>query len=219
MQSRKVFFLSLIVAASACAAGAAAQVTGWYNPYVEAWTAEAGDLSLRVSPDGLGPGFAEACNGLPQGVADATITLILYSDQPGWGEPVADYPREDIWLMSSSGSFSTCPGGTIADVNTNAEGMTTWATPPKAGGWHDPDEGHELKVWVSGWEVSAPGLAGLRFNSADLTGDLWVNLADISIFAQDYEGPYHYRSDLAWDRVVNIADLAHLARHVGAVCP
>ena len=48
-------------------------------------------------------------------------------------------------------------------------------------------------------------------NSPDLNGDLLVNLADLSLFAQDYFGPYNYRSDLRWDGDLDLGDLVVFA--------
>jgi hypothetical protein len=53
---------------------------------------------------------------------------------------------------------------------------------------------------------------GLLVNSPDLNGDLAVDLADVALFAQDYFGPYNYRSDLCWDgRVGALNDLTYIA--------
>ncbi len=216
MPGRKVLFPMLLLL---IACNTMAQTRSWVNPYVEGTTADAGALSLYVVPDGSGPGFTDADNGLPNGSADASIMLTLYDDDPAWGEPLADFPREDIWLMSSGENFQFCPGGTLPDVNTNDNGVTWWTLPPRAGGRLNPDEGDRVLVWVSGWELEAPGLRELRFNSPDLNGDQVINLADVGTFSLDFHNGYQYRSDLDWDGVLNLSDVARLARHVGAACP
>ena len=60
---------------------------------------------------------------------------------------------------------------------------------------------------------------GLRFNSPDINGDLLVNLSDVQLFAGDFFGSYHFRSDLAYDNVVNLSDIVPLSRSLGATCP
>jgi hypothetical protein len=66
--------------------------------------------------------------------------------------------------------------------------------------------------------VSDPGL-DIQFNSADLSGDLVVNLTDLGIFAGDFNGAYAYRSDFRWDGALNLADVGLFAGAVGASCP
>ena len=200
-------------------AALAGNETGWFYPYVEAWTADSGPLSLPVVPDGNGPDFSEAFTGVPNQRANATITLILYDDTPPFGQVVPHFPGEDIWLVSAAETFNACPAGTIPDQDTDHDGMTSWNAGPRAGGWFEPNPGNELQVWVNGWACLAPGLSGLRFNSCDLNGDLRVSLADVALFAQDYISAYAYRSDLAWDGDLNLQDVGLLATGIGASCP
>lgn len=46
-----------------------------------------------------------------------------------------------------------------------------------------------------------------------------TDLADVGLFAQDYYGGYHYRSDLVWDQQLNIADVGRFAIYLGVQCP
>ena len=66
--------------------------------------------------------------------------------------------------------------------------------------------------------VSDVGL-DIQFNSADINGDLIVNLSDLGVFTTDYFGSYRYRSDFAWDGMVNLSDLGRFASAYGAGCP
>ena len=167
--------------------------------------------SLLVTPDGSGNRFTEAHD--EQGnVVDATITLFL---RDGAAIPIANYPFEDLWLESIDGGLVFCIGGTTADANTDAQGVTQWVNPLLAGGFsHGP-----VLVIISGSALgSNPGLT-LRFNSPDINGDLRVNLQDISILAIDYFTNYNFRCDLNGDSWLNLQDLPIFAQHIGAQCP
>ncbi len=61
----------------------------------------------------------------------------------------------------------------------------------------------------------------LHFNSPDINGDLYVNLLDVAAFTRDYYGAYEFRSGLARDAVLNLADVAVMVAyiHIGAGCP
>ena len=64
-----------------------------------------------------------------------------------------------------------------------------------------------------------PFLEELRLNSADIDGDLHVTIADLQTFANDFYGAYRYRSDLRWDGMVNLSDVAAFAAVLGTTCP
>lgn len=187
-------------------------------PYVEVEIATEGPLSLFCVPDGSGNAFTEAYNQLGEQV-DGTLTMTLYSDQPGWGEPVPNYPREDLWLMDTTGNLAVCWEGSIADANTDAFGVTTWSGALLAGGQLDPAAGHSLAVFVSGWILGEMYLTDIRINSSDFNGDLVNNLTDIAMFTQHYFGAYDYAYDLRWDGAINLSDLTLLAESHGASCP
>lgn len=187
--------------------------------YVEHTVATEGPVSLFNVPDGTGTPFTAAFG--PGGsTVDATITMTLYDDYPGWGQPVAHFPYEDMWLESDGGLLVPCVGGTCADANTDLNGVTTWSSPLNVGGRSDPDEGASIYLVINGAVPDGdPLVADLRMNSPDLNGDLQVNLADVAPFAQDFYGLYAYRSDFVWDGMVNLSDLAALAQALGANCP
>jgi hypothetical protein len=166
-------------------------------------------------PNGLGSTFALARS--TGGIVDATITMTVLD---GGGVPVANFSANDMWLekavVAGTGNFLACTGGTTADVNTSALGVTTWAAPLRAGGWSTSN----TVVVISGAALTSnPGLV-LRHNSADINGDGNANLSDIPLFATDFSsGLNTFRSDLQFDGAVNLSDIPRLASGVGAVCP
>lgn len=187
--------------------------------WVEHTIATEGPVSLFNVPDGSGAPFSAAFG--PGGaVVDATITMTLYDGPPGSGQTVAHFPYEDMWLESDGGLLGFCPGGSCADAHTDVNGVTTWSTALNLGGRSNPDLGGQIYILINGAVPEGEGLvADLRMNSPDINGDLEVNLSDIPPFAEDFYGPYAYRSDFVWDGVVNLSDLAELAKAMATACP
>jgi hypothetical protein len=187
-------------------------MAGWEDYIISYNMAYSGSevLSLMVVPDGSGPDFTEAKTA--NSTEDATITLEFLD---ALGTPVAGYPAEDMWLESEDGGMSLCAGGTVADGATDTNGRTTFSQPPRAGGWSSTD----TWVLVNGSTVFTYPPVTLNFNSPDITGDRAVNLSDVQAFAGDFYGSYHYRSDLAFDGVVNLSDIVPLSQAMGANCP
>jgi hypothetical protein len=144
--------------------------------------------------------------------ANATITLTLVD---GNGDAIPFYPAEDLWLVTTGGSFAFCAGGTAASTGTNVNGVTTWVNPLLAGG---SSLGQTVLVMVGGTALNQAGL-GIVFNSADINGDLTINVSDLTPFAQDYFGAYNYRSDFVRDGAINVGDLTQFARGYGLTCP
>jgi hypothetical protein len=99
------------------------------------------------------------------------------------------------------------PAGQVTGP-TDADGMTAVALPLRGGG-HGTAADSELSAPDVTCELTLDG--GLMFNSPDLNGDLAVDLTDVALFAQDYFGPYNYRSDLYWDGQVGLNDLVYIA--------
>ena len=57
-------------------------------------------------------------------------------------------------------------------------------------------------------------------NSADITGDRVVNIADVGEFGVDFgSGAFAFRSDFIDDGELNIADVGEFALHNQEVCP
>lgn len=166
-------------------------------------------------PNGLGSTFALARS--TGGIVNATITMTVLD---GGGIPVVNFSANDMWLekeiVANTGNFIACTGGTTADVNTNASGVTTWAAPLRAGGWSTS----KTMVTINGAYLTSDTGLVLRHNSADINGDKNANLSDIPLFATDFSGGSNaFRSDLQYDGFVNLSDIPRLAAGVGAVCP
>jgi len=188
----------------------------WLN-YCSAEVMTDETVTVYCVPDGSGNPLsaAQSWGGL---VVDATIQVQLID---AWtGDPCADVPAEDIWFECAGDCQLTfCSGPPIADGPTNEFGQTTFSGPVAAGGHSTPDE-TEFVVMFSGSALFAiPIWSGnLQFNSADINGDGVVNLADVGIFAGDYFGDHHFRSDFYWDGTLNLSDLARLAEAMGREC-
>ena len=168
-------------------------------------------LTLFVLPAGNGFPFSQAY--LPDGsLTDATLRVQIVDHM---GDPVASFPAEDMWLMSTDEGMAPCIGGSCADANTDSDGWTIWAEPLNAGG-HSTAPCTMLVNGMSpvGWEDLA-----LQFNSADINGDRIVNLPDLQLFADSYFGEYSFAADLHYDGVLNLLDVVNLAVGMGTSCP
>lgn len=179
--------------------------------YCDAWMEYSGTetVSLFVNPDGSGRGLDNAMV-VWNGNVDATVycQLIGYS-----GNPIENFPAEDMWLEPGDGGLVTCALGACADTPTDVNGIATWVTPLHGGG-HSQGLCY---VMVNGAALFQ-GL-NLQFNSADINGDLVVNLTDVSLFAENFFTSYHYRSDFYYDGVINLSDVGMLASSLAASCP
>jgi hypothetical protein len=170
--------------------------------------------SVFAVPDGTGVGLDAAF--APGGATiDATITLTLVDTA---GDPIFLYPFEDLWLETSGGSLVYCANGTAADGSTDEMGQTTW-TNPVLGGSYSP--GENTLVIVAGAPVSGGGVQ-ITFNSADINGDLFVNLSDAVAFTQMYNGDFAthplYAADFNNDGFLNLSDAVRMAGALGASC-
>ena len=163
-------------------------------------------------PNFQGNGFDAGGDGAGS-VVDATITLHLRDIN---GDPVIGYPFEDLWLESSGGGLVACSNGTTADFSTDASGDTEWTNPMGAGGH---SEGETVNVLIAGTALNHPGL-NVIFNSADISGDLAVNLTDVTLFSTDYAAQTgDFRSDFVYDGAINLSDVTLMARGNGTSCP
>lgn len=176
---------------------------------------------ILVVPGGAGNPLASART--PAGVPiDATIDATLVDSS--W-IPVANFSRADVWIEfpGGAGTLDRCGPNRVrafpVDANTTWLGETLVAGPLAAGGWcegpavfkvnDNPAETPAHDIWP---------LLLLQVNSPDIDGDRVVNLTDIGIFAGDYFGPFHMRSDLHRDGVLNLSDIGVMAEHLGADC-
>jgi len=169
--------------------------------------------SVFSLPSGAGAPLASA-RAFGGGVVDATITLTLVDSS---GDPIFLYPFDDMWLESSDDGLVYCSRGTAADGSTDIDGQTTWATALQAGG-HTTD-GAVCLVMIAGAPLATT--LDLRFNSADINGDLVVDLVDVSLFAPQVIGAGSYSGDFNFDGIVDLVDVSIFAPVVivGSVCP
>ena len=96
-----------------------------------------------------------------------------------------------------------------------ADQMPRVVSPLRAGGASQA----LTQIMINGVPLWTTAGFNLHHNSPDITGDLAINLADVSLFAVDYHTGYTFRSDLFADGVLSITDLGRLATAVGANCP
>jgi hypothetical protein len=221
---RRLFYLILLIALSVASPSAAQSEL----PFVGSIEFGPGmGATIMMVPDGTGPPLTEARDA-DYNPVDATITIQIVDIA---GNPIANFPREEIWLVFAvnGGTATGCltvsgapPGGIfLADAHTDANGFTEFALPLYGGGWSDGP------VWVYVIRAPAQHPEGwihpplpLRVNSPDLTGDNCVNLIDVGEFSSDYfETEYSFRSDLDLDGALNLADVGALAQFYGVECP
>jgi hypothetical protein len=171
-------------------------------PDYELSTAVSNGGSIYICPAGDGQTLAGA---------GATITVTLLDAS---GLPIANYPLEDVWVESlEPGALVFCPGGNLADANTDVSGVTTFSGTLAGGGC--TREG--LVVYVAGAALVGPPLE-IEVNSPDITGDLVVDHCDKILFSEAFLGAYSFCADYTHDGMVNIADMADFAAHFCSVC-
>jgi hypothetical protein len=166
-------------------------------------------------PSGGGASFEDGVALLGGGQVIATINLEL---NDGLGAAVANYPFEDMWLESSNGGLVGCTGGTAADFTTNVDGQTRWMDPLRAGG-SSLTINDLTVVMISGAALTSNGGFPIAHNSADINSNGIVNLQDVQKFAENFYGGYAFRSDLAFDGIVNLSDVVPLSQAMGGQCP
>lgn len=173
-------------------------------------TAVANPGSNYITPAGSG----ERMDG-SDGSTDVSVEVQVMYVGPEGPEPVAAYPFQDVYLDTiTESTLDFCHNGSAADAFTNGEGRT-WIRRALSGG--GSAEGG-VTVFLGGTPI-ATTLEGLRFNSADINGDRRVDLADVAIFASDFNGEYHWRSDFEADGMINMVDVSLLATALGEECP
>jgi len=216
MKFFRTFALMPIMAVCLCNMSMANTSYPWLEWVVSANTEEA---SLFVLPDGTGPPLTQAMLFGGQ-IVDASIVLSLVTN---WGEPVPGYFWGDISLdpetENAFACFASFHHGFCSDGDTDMYGETTFATSLVGGGWSEDPlwlylYGSRGRLWSGEEHPPMP----LRFNSADINADGVVDLIDVSLFAGDFFGEYHYRSDFRWDGVLNLMDCEILATGFGKIC-
>ena len=155
-----------------------------------------------------------ASNGGAIGDAGATVTVTVLD---AGGAPVPNFPFQDIWLgHNGDNAIALCQGGSTADLNTNAAGVTTISGLIGGGGWS-----LTTQVYINGTPLDDPALP-VALNSPDIiltgTSYLVVDAADFSAFGQDYQTTA-FRSDIVNDGLVDVADFSRFGQLFGEVCP
>jgi hypothetical protein len=164
----------------------------------------AGTGVIMAAPSGAGDAIGDI---------GATITVTVVD---GSGTPIAGFPFQDIYVDDTDGSISLCQGGSTADANTNASGVTTISGTIGGGGFTIND----LAVYISGVQVTGGSPIDIDVNSVDITADLKVDLADLGAFAGDFTGGvYVFRSDFNYNAALDLADVGRFAQFFGDVCP
>jgi hypothetical protein len=185
---------------------------------VNVWTNATEPVSVMVLPDGSGMPFDQAGR-----FGGESIDATIYAQVLETETPIANFPAEDMWLQSRLGGLVLCMGGSVAERDTDADGITTWIASPRAGGCADPSLGDHLDVLLNGDAFDSSALGGYILVSPDLNGDLVVNLADVHYFSGDYNaaagGSAIHRSDFHWDGFLNLSDVGRFAASMGAGCP
>ncbi len=180
-----------------------------------AYTAATEQVSLLCVPDGTGRPLTEALT-IWGSEIDATITIELID---AYGDPIAGYPAEDVWLETTLGSMSQCPAGTIADDPSDINGQLFMTGALYAGGCSDRQSGEEISVLVNGAPIWGHEM-DILVNSPDLNADLVVDLSDVVLFSQTYlSGVYDYAADLHFDGIISLSDIVVFAQHLNTVCP
>lgn len=176
--------------------------------YTVSVSADAG--GIYVLPDGSAP---------PLSALGLTVTVTIVDHN--W-LPVVGFPKEDIQLVDAVGGLdlSLCAIGWTANQNTDAAGTTTIEGAGFAGG--QTDQG--LQVRFTGLLVNPTPPLDIRVVSADLDGNLEVNLLDLSAvpdgFVARFNDPlYSWEIDFNHDGVLNLIDVARMAMAMGAGCP
>lgn len=183
-------------------------------------------MVLYIQPDGTGPALNNTRVRDPYlGVIDATILVELRDSD---NVLVLGYPAADVWLEAQNGGLSFCVDNpAIADFASEQRGggefewCTEFSGPFYGGGHTDPAAGDQVVVMTAstGSTPVTAHLSDLQMNSADINGDLVVNLIDLGIFAGDYFGTYNFRSDFVPDNQVNLGDIGRMASGMGTACP
>ena len=158
---------------------------------------------LLVTPAGTGPTVGSMGGAISVQILD------------GCDEPIAGYPFQDVFLGDTgAGTLNVCPGGSVADGNTNANGETTISGTIAAGG--SSVEG--LRLFIGGSPVD--DLLPFRVVSPDINADRIVNLSDVAEFAAAYSsGSVPFEADLNFDGLMNLSDVAVFVAAVGETCP
>jgi len=156
-----------------------------------------------------GAGYAFTAARLGGTTVDATLTLTVVNNL---GDPINGYPPEDMWLLTTGGGFVACDAAN-PDGPTNAAGETMWVQALFGGG---NSRGEDAQAWIANDPV--PATVPVLLLSADINGDLVVNLSDITVFTQAIQ-TYNADADFNDDGTINLSDITLMTQGIGQVCP
>jgi hypothetical protein len=168
--------------------------------------ASAGQKTMYICPRGDGETF---------GSVGATINVTV---RDGNGNPIANFPFEDIWVESVTAlAIKFCQGGISADLNTDINGNTVISAGGVAGGGCTQGG---IRVVVGGSALtSAPGNnLNVRINSPDIVNNRIVGLDDVGPFSAYLNGAYNFCGDYFDDGLINLADVGIFSTHLGHQC-
>jgi len=223
--SRRLWFLTLILAAALVTWGTGAALAQPVAANSSAVLTVSGlnDISMFQVPNGTGTPFT-ACFERGGAIVSAVITVTLRNAAGG---PVIGYPPARIRIEHVASPLVWCAdtyypppphAPNKADAPTDAAGQTTFTLAYHGGHWVIGPT--YVWVWdpVSLWS-RIPTSVNVSYNSADMDGNLVVDLLDVVDFASVFFGVYHYRADFNYDQVVNLLDLAYFVPAYGMTCP
>lgn len=168
-------------------------------------------VALFNLPNGGGSSFAEAAIWNDGTTIDATILMTVLD---GNSAAIVGLPAEDMWLVSTDGGMVPCTGGSAADFDTDAAGLTGWTNPMNAGGYSLAN----CQIFINGLPLNQDPFA-LYFNSADMNGDGAVDLPDVGLFSGVFYGVYDFSADFVADGSLGLPDVGLLAQGSGTSCP
>ncbi len=141
------------------------------------------------------------------------------------GNPVATIPKNDFWVIDGDparnlalcgGSASSHADGSTDPLGRTTMSQTTLAAGGCANGLQAVCQGNVLGAGPSG---PCPVTFDVRVRSIDVTGDLRIDLADLSALATHYPpAAYDECYDIDGNGRVSLSDVARLAAHWGHAC-
>jgi len=198
----------------------AAYVCAGVPPPLPEWATIAypDEVSVFITFDGDGNRL-DACRTMtssPGTTVDATITITAIDMFTG--VPIVGLAAEDFWLETDAAGLTLCAIGFAADGPTDGDGITTMTGAPLGGGYSNREADEETYVVCMGDRVHSNGF-DLRFNSADINGDLMVTLHDVILFCQLFgTHEYHYAIDFYFDGVIGLSDLIYFMQSMNTQC-
>jgi hypothetical protein len=171
-------------------------------------------VALYSIPDGSGQSFSGAMDATGATV-NGTITVTLLNPI---GNPIANFPLEDVWLESLDGNLGICVTA-HPDAITDGAGQAFFTSFLNAGGNSFVATGGGLRVMVLGSSLVGSDLA-YNMLTPDLDNNGAVDLSDTVMFVPLYTGGgYDMSVDFFWDGNINLSDLVLYASGLNLICP